>query len=392
MHLVLVEFENQEGHKVSDRLQIPVQILRSQLQQLANTQLALYVNGHPVLETLEETLKSQNMSPTEEVVKIRMCADEPATQAAMYCSSSFSGHEGPVLCVKHGKVLVTGGGDCTVRFWDARTKTQSSIVKRHSHWVQALDVSADGRYVASGGLDGEVNLYSSDGEHIRGFSRCRQGIVAVAFHGDNVVAGSRDNSVVMWSLSGDVVLSYAHTMPITCICSGKDYVASGSRDGRIKVYRDLRFFGELKGHGSGINCMDSSGEYMVSGCDGGDVIIWRRFVLYKKMKHKAEVMSVSISPNGLFVASGSFDKSVRVWSMDSGQLLSHYHHIDFVYKVRMMNDLVVSCSKDKTIKMFRMSKKKIVSELVCDDEVYCFDIKDGSVVCGTRSSKVYFFN
>lgn len=390
--LVLVEFEDQQGNKVSERLQVPVQILRSQLQSLVDTQLSLYINGLPVLETLDETLKSQNLSSTEEIIKIRMSTDGPATQAALYCSSSFGGHEGPVLCVKCDKILVTGGGDATVRFWDLRTKTQSKIVKRHDHWVQSLDISPDGKYVASGALDGGVNLYSTDGEYIRSFPGHRQGVAALMFHNGNLVTGSRDNSVMVWSLNGTVILSYAHKMPITCLCSGNDYIASGSKDGRIKIYKNHRFFGELKEHSSGINCIDSNGDYMVSGCDGGEVIIWKKFVLYKRMKHKGEVISVSISSNGLFAASGSFDKSVRLWSMDSGRLLLHYYHMDFVYKVRAMNDLIVSCSKDKTVKMFRISKRKVVSNLVCDDEIYCFDMNEGTLVCGTRSNRVYFFN
>ncbi|AFN82653.1 WD40 domain-containing protein [Encephalitozoon romaleae SJ-2008] len=391
--LVLVEFEDQEGRKVSDRLQIPTKILRSQLQLLANTTLSLYINGQPVLETLEETLKIQNISSAEEVVKIRMSEEEPATQAAFHCSSSFSGHEGPVLCVKNGDVIVTGGGDSTVRFWDPRTKTQSKVVKRHGHWTLSLDISSDGKYVASGALDGSVNLYSISGEYIRSFPGHKKGVVSLVFHKGNLVTGSRDNSVIMWSLSGEVLVSYAHTMAVTCICSGEDYIASGSKDGRIKVYKNLKFFDELRGHSSGINTIDCNGNYMVSGCDGGDVIIWKGFSLYKRMKHNAEVISVSISPNRLYAASGSFDKTVRLWSMDSGQQLLIFRHVDLVYKVRMMNDLIVSCSKDKTIKMFRVSKKKIVSDLVCDDEVYCFDIKgDGGLVCGTKSSRVYFFN
>lgn len=391
--LVLVEFEDQEGCKASDRLQIPQSILRSQLQLLANTQLALYINGQPVLETLGETLRLQNISAAEEVIKIRMSEDEPATQAAFHCSSSFSGHEGPVLCVRAGRVIATGGGDSTVRFWDPRTRTQTKVVKRHSHWVQTLDISPDGEYVASGALDGGVNLYTWDGEYVRSFPGHRKGVVGLAFHKGGLVTGSRDKSVVMWSLSGEVLLSYAHAAPVTCVCCGEDYIASGSKDGRIKVYRGMKFSEELRGHSSGVNAIDCRGNYMVSGCDGGEVIVWKGFAVHKRMKHCAEVISVSMSPNRLYVASGSFDKSVRVWSTDSGQQLGVFRHVDLVYKVRMMNDLVVSCSRDKTIKMFRVSKRKVASELVCDDEVYCFDTGDGgALVCGTRSNRVYFFN
>ena len=34
-----------------------------------------------------------------------------------------------------------------------------------------------------------------------------------------------------------------------------------------------------------------------------------------------EVMSVSFSPDGQSVVSGSFDKTIRLWSVESGELL-----------------------------------------------------------------------
>ncbi|KAM0672572.1 WD40 domain-containing protein [Ordospora colligata] len=388
---VLVEFEDEEGRSVSDRLHVPVSILRTQLQALANTQLSLYVNGQPLLESLDETLKVVGILSAEEIVKIRMCEDEPAAQAAFHCSSSFSGHEGPVLCVKYADVIATGGGDSTVRFWDPQTKTQSKIVKQHDHWVQCLDVSADGKYVASGALDGGICLYTADGEYVRSFPKHKKGVVVVKFYNGNLVTGSRDNAVIVWDLSGKVLASYAHSMAVTCICTGNDYLASGGKDARIKVYKNMKFFDELRGHAHGINAIDCNGIYMVSGCDGGEVIVWKDFVLCRRMKHKAEVISVSISSNRLYIASGSFDKTVKIWSLDTGQMMHSYSHVDFVYKVKMMNDLVASCSKDKMVKMFRMSKKKVVSEFVCDSEVYCFDVKDGELVCGTKSNRVYFF-
>jgi ribosome assembly protein 4 len=389
---VLVEFEDQEGRRISDRLQIPVQIQRAQLQSLINTTLSLYINGLPVLETLEETLRAQNITSAEEVIKIRTSADEPSTQPALYCSSSYSGHEGPVLCIKYGKVLVTGGGDSTVRFWDTKTRTPFKIARRHDHWVQAVDISADGGHVLSGALDGGLNLYSADGEYVRSYVGHKQAVIAVAFHRGCVLSASRDKTVRMWRMDGEVVLSYAHEMPVTALCSSEDYFVSGSRDGKMKVYRDLKFERELREHTASVNCIDIKGEYMASGCDGGQAVVWRNFCVDKRLRHKGEVISVSISPNGLYLASGSFDKSVRLWSLDTGQELAHYLHVDFVYKVKMMNDLVISASRDKTVKMYRPSKKQLVSDLICDDEVYCFDYSDGNLVCGTRSNRIYFFN
>ena len=42
------------------------------------------------------------------------------------------------------------------------------------------------------------------------------------------------------------------------------------------------------------------------------------------IRHKEPVYSVAFSPDGKFLASGSFDKCVHIWSTQSGQLIHSY--------------------------------------------------------------------
>jgi glucose repression regulatory protein TUP1 len=72
------------------------------------------------------------------------------------------------------------------------------------------------------------------------------------------------------------------------------------------------------------------------------------------------VTTVAISPNGMFVAAGSLDKSVRVWDMNKGTIIERLEgiegHKDSVYSVAFSpngRDLV-SGSLDKTIKMWEL--------------------------------------
>jgi len=72
------------------------------------------------------------------------------------------------------------------------------------------------------------------------------------------------------------------------------------------------------------------------------------------------VTTVAISPNGMYVAAGSLDKSVRVWDMQKGTIIErlegHEGHKDSVYSVAFSpngRDLV-SGSLDKTIKMWEL--------------------------------------
>lgn len=70
------------------------------------------------------------------------------------------------------------------------------------------------------------------------------------------------------------------------------------------------------------------------------------------------VTTVAMSPDGLFVAAGSLDKSVRVWDTRGGHLCERLDgaegHKDSVYSVAFAPSgrELVSGSLDKTIKMW----------------------------------------
>jgi glucose repression regulatory protein TUP1 len=73
------------------------------------------------------------------------------------------------------------------------------------------------------------------------------------------------------------------------------------------------------------------------------------------------VTTVAISPDNLYVAAGSLDKSVRVWDIQSGQLVVRLEgqegHKDSVYSVAFApsGSRLVSGSLDKTIKMWELT-------------------------------------
>ncbi|ORD99491.1 hypothetical protein A0H76_771 [Hepatospora eriocheir] len=55
------------------------------------------------------------------------------------------------------------------------------------------------------------------------------------------------------------------------------------------------------------------------------------------------------------------------------------------------DDLIISCSKDKMIRMFKVSKNKVISDLSVDDEIYDFDYSFNLLITGLKNSKVNFF-
>jgi len=72
----------------------------------------------------------------------------------------------------------------------------------------------------------------------------------------------------------------------------------------------------------------------------------------------AAVNSIAISPNGQYVAAGSFDTVVRIWDVSTGQLVERLRgHWDSVTSVAFTPDGkgLVSGSFDKTLKFWDLS-------------------------------------
>ncbi len=76
------------------------------------------------------------------------------------------------------------------------------------------------------------------------------------------------------------------------------------------------------------------------------------------MGHAGEVNAVVISPDGQTIISGSDDKTLRIWDLNSQKLLRTLTgHTDWIYALAISSDgqTIVSGSKDKTIKLWRLS-------------------------------------
>ena len=122
-------------------------------------------------------------------------------------------------------------------------------------------------------------------------------------------------------------------------------------------------------------------EILVSGSDDFTMILWSPLQNNKPVArltgHQALVNQVMFSPNGQFLASASFDKSVKIWNAKTGKFLSSLRgHVGSVYQIAWSSDsrMICSVSKDSTVKLWELKTRSLKQNLPGhQDEVFAID-------------------
>ncbi|KAI9326222.1 WD40-repeat-containing domain protein [Obelidium mucronatum] len=151
----------------------------------------------------------------------------------------------------------------------------------------------------------------------------------------------------------------------------KAYHTLGS--GKLTLGQDLQW-GELTlvGHKNGVNAtaVSSDGKTVVSGSNDKTVKLWSVETgecIKTLVGHSDWVLSVAISSDGQTVVSGSRDNTVKLWSVETGECIKTLvgHSLN-VASVAISSDrqTVVSGSWDKTVKLWSVETGECINTLV----------------------------
>lgn len=85
----------------------------------------------------------------------------------------------------------------------------------------------------------------------------------------------------------------------------------------------------------------------------------------------SNVYCVAISPDGRTLASCGHDKTIKIWNLNTGELLRTFTgHLDIVWSVIFSPDgqTLASCSEDKTVKIWKLDTGELLYDLLGHSE------------------------
>ena len=239
-----------------------------------------------------------------------------------------------VTWLPDGRRLAAASDDGTVSIFDADTGRVRRILGGHRDWVDQVAVHPSGHVLASACLDGDVHIFSvAEGVRVRTLSEatCVVKDVAWSRDGQRLAASAYDGSVRIydgvtfrllhvWKAEGlwNRSLAWTRAGVLTGSFGGGpvELTAAGVRRLGPETTGGLNGFAVAPDGQWAVICSDDGSLYRVS--------LRTRDVEGVLGTHEAAVLCAAFSPDGRRVASGSWDRTVRVWDVQTQQCVAQW--------------------------------------------------------------------
>lgn len=281
--------------------------------------------------------------------------------------------------------------------------------------ITTIDWNRAGTQLATGDYNGLACVWNADGQLVHRLKGHSEPIFVLRWNkrGNHLLTGGCDSAVILWDTAlGEIKQTFGfHTGPVFDLCWKNNTTfasCSGDRLIRLCKLHEKRPIRTFAGHTGDINAIrwDPSRRYLASGSDDGLVKIWpvhgSEGPLYSLIGHEKQVYCLDWNPSGprsdngglsVQLASGSFDGSVRVWDVGTGQCIHILsRHQSHVYTIGYSPDaqFIATGSADKTVHIWSARDGQLVRTFTgvgsCVYDIGWNSTSDEIAICSQNSS------
>lgn len=295
------------------------------------------------------------------------------------------------------------------------------------HVVTCLQFDTD--KILTGSDDTNINVYDTKTGALRTTLEGHEGGVwALEYYGNTLVSGSTDRSVRVWDIERArcTQVFHGHTSTVRCLqivlpspvgkradgtvvkMPKEPLIITGSRDSNLRVWKLPKpgdpfyfetgphvddeacpyFVRVLTGHSHSVRAIAAHGDTLVSGSYDCTVRVWRISTgetVHRLQGHTSKVYSVVLDHKRNRCISGSMDNLVKVWSLDTGSILFNLEgHTSLVGLLDLKWDRLVSAAADSTLRIWDPDTGRCKSMLSAHTgAITCFQHDGQKVISGS---------